>query len=356
MVTFTKKDLEFLKLYQICQDTNSFHGSKLTLIADVKSQEICFVLITDIIKIIKKFKMRVSSDFSLTIKLSQFTAMLTHCWDTDTICINNNVIKFGGKSEYVFESFDFNKENLQYLKKVAETPDKIIVLKDLQKMEKISFSIGQDVKINCIGFQDNHFLTYDSSILSYIKTNNDIDMNFFLPEVFWKIYKIFKSDEVSLQMFKNNFIFEIEGITIYITQGQYRIPYIFEDVVQEKFNHTTEIKLNKDEFKTALSRLQVLNQENSYRRFFTYFDEDEIRLEIKDGCSGFEVLSVSGMDKTLIGTYFISNTQELLKILSILKSDVVSLWVSAKDDMKTIKIVEDDCVYILQLYTKYKEE
>jgi hypothetical protein len=353
---FLKSELEFLKVFGACADTRTFDGDKLFIITKPELNRAYFGLFTDDVKMIQQIDCSVDDTFIMNINLVQFNSMLSFCKDDEFIEFNNGKIKFGETSEYDFETFDFNIQNFNDILNMP-VEGNLFELKDISKIDQISFSIGADKEISCIAYQDNHFITYDSNILSFIKTDNNISENFYLPKIFYKLYQLYKFDTVNINKISEQFFYmSINNMKIFMDIAEYSIPYIFSDDIKSKFEHQNKIVLNTDLFKNKLSRLKVLTQKTMYNRVFIYLNESEIKAEIKDDYKGHEFI-VTGIDKDLVGTYFICNTTSLHSVLNNYNQENITIKVS-KDEMSVIKIEDEknNINYVLTLYKKYEED
>ena len=352
---FTKKELEFLKVFQSCSEDGD---DKLTIISEKESSKVYFTLFTDSIKLIEEKSMAVEEDFNLSIMLAQFNSMLAFCSDADNIEISQGKIKFGNNSEYDFETFDFNKENFDNLLNLS-LEGKDISLQDVSKMETVSFAIGQEPEIACIAFQDNHFISYNGTILTFIETKNQIDNNFYLPKMFYKLFQIFKFDSITLKDINSNYFYlSINNLKIYLHVSDYSIPYIFDEGIKEKYEHQDIIVVDKSDLKLALARLKVLNQKTTYNRVFLYLKENLIHLEIKDDFKGYEDVTAGLMDNILKDTHVICNTGFLYDIVNNFISDKIIFKMKDDENLSSIKLEDETAKmnYVLTLYKKYKEE
>jgi len=352
---FTKKELEFLKVFQSCSEDGD---DKLTIISEKESSKVYFTLFTDNIKLIEEKSMTVEEDFNLSIMLAQFNSMLSFCNENDKIEISQGKIKFGNNSEYDFETFDFNKENFDNLLNLS-LEGKDIELQDVSKIETVSFAIGQEPEIACVAFQDNHFISYNGTILTFIETKNKIDNNFYLPKMFYKLYQIFKFDSITLKDIDSNYFYlSINNLKIYLYVSDYSIPYIFDDGIKSKYEHNDKVVVKKANLKLALARLKVLNQKTTYNRVFLYLKENLIHLEIKDDFKGYEDVITGSMDDTLKETYVICNTGFLYDIINNFMSEDIIFKMKADENLSSIKLEDEQAKmnYVLTLYKKYKEE
>jgi hypothetical protein len=356
---FKKEQLEFLNIFQSCINTSSFEGDKLNIVSYKDTSKVYFSLFTDEVKLIKEVDVSDTIDLILSINLTQFFSMLNLCKENSYIEILEDKIKFGENSEYSFENYDFNVDNF---KTILETSidNETITLKELDKINKVSFSLGSDVETSCIAFQDNHFLTYDGLVLSFIETNNNISENFYLPKTFYKILQLFKKDLKEIDLCSvNDFFFytEFDSIKIFIMKNEYSIPYIFDEDILAKFNHSKKITFNKQESKNALSRLKVLSQQTSYKRVFINIENENIKFEIKDGFKGFENVSAK-TDEVLNDFYFICSINHLYNIINTHTDEEITIYLEKDDDLPTIKTdnEKEKVSYVLTLFKKYEED
>ena len=342
---FKKKDLEFLKVYQSCVDTNSFNGDKLNIIFDKEKSKVYFTLFTDDVKFIKEIHSKIDENFVMSINLVQFNQMASFCKDDDIIDITRGKIKFGNNSEYNFETYDFNMEDFNYILNMELDGD-ILNITDLLKIDKISFSIGLEdsarnrSNLACIAYQDGYFVTYNGSVCSFIKTENKINENFYLPKMFYKLYQIYKFKEISLKVISDNFLFmNVNDMKIYLARFDYGIPYIFGEDLKKKYEHENHILIDKDNFKTAISRLKVLGQKTNLHRVFIYFN-DILKIEIKDEYCGFESVTSEYIDENIKNSYVICNILLLHDILNNYKENFIKIKTSL-DGNSPLKIEDE---------------
>ena len=361
-MVYKRKDLEFLKVFQTCSSGGGALSDHLNIVTDKEKQIVYFSLLDDNVSLIQELPFNEGEDFEVSYSLSQFISMMSFCKDADDIVIEKDKIKFGNNSEYNFESLMFNKDEFTNILDMSiEGED--IELKDLEKIDKISFSIGIEPELACIAFQDNHFITYKSNavstakILSYIKSNNNLEENFYLPQVFYKLYSIYKFKDITIKKLSERFMYmNINNMKIYMTVGDYSIPYIFDDGLKDKLNPVDQVIVNKEEFKTALSRIKVLNQKTLYNRVFINFNDEGIKIEIKDDFKGYENISAT-VDNNIKNFYIICSTVALFEILNSIPTDQVMINLTNEKGLATIKITDKDniCNHILTLTKKYEE-
>lgn len=357
---FKKKSLEFLKVFQVCPMSNEQEADKLQIIS--KEGKVYFSLMTPTVKLIKEEPCTDYEEISMSISLSKFNTMMTFCKDDDDISISaEGKIKFGSNSEYTFETFDFNIDEFNdTISSVVE--GELIEIKDLSKIDKVAFSIGTEPELACLAFQDNNFVSYKSNTqsnaktLSYTKTDNEVKDNFFLPLTFFKLYSIYKFTEISFKKLSENSIYlEINGIKIYMAVGDYSIPYIFDEGIRAKFDHTQAVSIDKEILRTALSRIKVLNQATTYNRVFIYFNSDNtIKVEIKDECKGFETVPAN-IANTLYDFYIVVSVVSLFEVLSNIPTEKIIIKLENNDDLATMKITDEKETqyHILTLTKKY---
>jgi hypothetical protein len=355
--------LDFLKTFQTCSDTASPVGDQLNIIASADKKKVYFNLITDQVRFIQEKDFSDSIDIEMSISLSQFNSMLSFCKDDDDIDIKIGKIKFGNNSEYDFESFNFNVEQFNDLLNIS-TEGETVEIKDLSKIDKISFSIGLEPELACSAFQDNYFISYKQNprshakILSFIKSENNISENFYLPQVFFKLFSIYKFDTITIKKISDEFLFmNINDMKIYMSLNDYSIPYIFDDSIKAIYEYNNFITVNKELFKTALSRIKVLNQKTIFNRVFIYFNEGNIKIEIKNNYNGFEIVNAE-VAPSLYNFYFICSTISLFEILSNITSSNIVFNLDANEELRAIRITDDKSTqnHVLTLIKKDIEE
>lgn len=359
MIQLTKKDLEFLSIYNFCSDKNALYSDKFLMSSMTDSTDILFCQINSkniVTTTILEGKNVNKKKFSYIFITSDFYKMCSLCSDTDNITIKNDGIVFGSGNTYKFESYD-DLIDIYDLKKI----DKFINLA-LNKIEIKSFNIFKEIDF-CVGtgLYDNFALLWDNlikknylvacdkdNITGVIQNDNiEIKSDHYFDSIIYKllgrINKKFtdllievndKDKYYRYTIDKNNYII--------IPFVESMIFNIFDDSSKELYEHKFEFIFKKAEMIKALERILVVTNASLDNRVFITLGASSITIENKDGITGKETVSAS-INVNIKNKTFVTQAHVLLMAIKELnKEDIIIKIDSDVDNCNVIKVEAKD--------------
>jgi hypothetical protein len=361
---FTKQQLLFLKLYLNCSDTESFLGDKINIKCDNKNMY--FTLYGTDTKLITTF---VTDDepFENNYYISKLANLINVCNDNETIVIEKDLIKFGTTAEYKLERVECNIDTPleKYLEMVEQEAEKKYTLMDINRIYKTFISnTNEDYKV--ISLQNNHFVTYNDTVLAIASSNNTIqDVLYFSPSILMIADYLVKEEKVNvgdgLQIVKLQegefYGITCKNINIFVEIKNSKLPYIFDEKISSMFNHKTKVSINTNDFKNALKRIDLLTRDNIESRVYFVMENGQIRLESRDAQKGYEIVPAK-VDKKLEGFTTILNASYLNAITSFLKNfENTEIHITNSEKLTAVKITgmkddgtESDFYFVHQVY------
>jgi hypothetical protein len=345
---FTKQQLSFLKLYLNVSDTKSFLGDKINI--KCINDKIYFSLYGTDTKVITMFDNVNKETFENSYYVSKLANIINACKDNETITIEQDLIKFGKNAEYKLESIECNIETPpdKYLEILNNDYEAKYNLTDMSRIFKSFISnTNEDYKI--ISLQDNHFVTYNDTVLAISKTNNDIKETLYFSPVLLALVDYFTKEE-KLNFDQNSFeLKKLQGgefygvsygsMNIFIEIKNSKLPYVFDEEIVTRYNHKTKIAIRNEEFKSALKRIDFLTRDNIENRVYLVIDKNTVKLESRDSQKGYEIVNAY-VDKKLIGFTTILNASYLNAIVSFLKNfNVIDIHIENSEDLSAVKII-----------------
>jgi hypothetical protein len=344
---FTKQQLSFLKLYLNVSDTKSFLGDKINI--KCIDDKIYFSLYGTDTKVITAFDNTNNETFENNYYVSKLANIINACKDNETITIEQDLIKFGKNAEYKLESMACNIETppSKYLEILNNDSEATYNLVDVSRIFKSFISnTSEDYKI--ISLQNNHYVTYNDTVLAISQTNNTINETIYFSPVLLTVVDYF-SKEAKIDFEKGNLELkklqggEFYGISfgnmnIFVEIKNSKLPYVFDEEISSRFNHKTKIAIGTEEFKSALKRIDFLTRDNIENRVYLIIDKATVKLESRDSQKGYEIVNAY-VDKELVGFTTILNASYLNAIVSFLKNfNVVDIHIENSTDLSAVKI------------------
>ena len=363
---FTKQQLSFLKLYLNVSDTKSFLGDKINI--KCIDDKIYFSLYGTDTKVITAFDNTNKETFENNYYVSKLANIINACKESETITIEQDLIKFGKNAEYKLESMSCNIETQPntYLEILNNEYESKYNLVDISRIFKSFISnTNEDYKI--ISLQNNHFVTYNDTVLAVSQTNNVITETLYFSPVLLTIVD-YLLKEAKIDFDKGNLELkklqggEFYGISfgdmnIFVEIKNSKLPYIFDDEIVARYDHKTKVSINNDEFKSALKRIDFLTRDNIENRVYVVIEKGRVKLESRDSQKGYEIVDAK-VDTELEGFTTILNASYLNNIVSFLKNfATVEIKIENSVDLSAVKIVgvndagvESDFYFVHQVY------
>ena len=364
---FTKQQLSFLKLYLNVSDTKSFLGDKINI--KCIDDKIYFSLYGTDTKVITTFDNTNNETFENNYYVSKLANIINACKESETITIEQDLIKFGKNAEYNLESMSCNIDTPpnKYLEILNSDYESKYNLVDISRIFKSFISnTNEDYKI--ISLQDNHFVTYNDTVVAISQTNNDIAETLNLSPVLLTIVDyLSKEKKINFERDGGLTLKKLQGgefygvsysnINIFIEIKNSKLPYVFDDEIVARYNHKTKVSMDNEEFKSALKRIDFLTRDNIENRVYFVIDEGIVKLESRDSQKGYELVNAK-VDSELEGFTTILNASYLNNIVSFLKNFAnIEIQIENSKDLSAVKIVgvndagaESDFYFVHQVY------
>lgn len=353
---FTKKDLQFLFLYDIGSDTKTAMHNKLFIQANSKKQSYLFAQISENVCFLTEIKKDVTEDFTVLIPVGQMIELLNVCSDDEEVSFNSNGVKFSSGT-YSFEQEEYDYSSLSdLLSLVNKKPDKVLNIKDLEKLDIVFPYIGVD-GMNTIAVMENYFVAGNrKNSIGAVKTSNTIDDLVYLnSKVILLLSKLSEIKEVDILYYDEDALemLKIGNTNIIINKLEYTLPNIFEQY-REDFLHPNKVIVNKDNILSVLKRIKVVAKNNFENRIELKFNENNIEIVSEENKSSFAKEKVTAtVPQNIVGQSMILSINVLLSMIKSLDDNIVFLVEEQKEEPSiatTIQDEKDDKFFIHVIY------
>jgi len=357
MLQLTKKEVEFLSLYNFCSDTRSRYSDKFRISSIKDSTDVLFCQLNSknmILATTLKNKNIEKEEFSFIFKTQEFYKMCNLCSDTDSITIKNEGINFGSGSIYKFESYEDLKD-IYGDKKI----DNFLTAK-LQSIKISNFDIIKNIEF-CIGMDDfdniailadkknkvNHFVASDGTFITASIKNNMVDVknDVYIDSIIYKIVKNSTKEvsEINLEINEEEkyYRYTLNNTNIIFPFVESKIFNIFDEDKVVFYDHKDCVSFKKVDFIKALERISVVTNNALKNRVFIHLGEDSITVENKDGIAGEEKISAK-IDEELKNKYFIVPAHSILKAVKEISKEDIKIRIDSNIDEMNVAKVEAD--------------
>lgn len=351
---FTKQDLLFLEMYNVCADTKNILHNKLIIQADSKNKKVKFAQISSEASLYTEIdKDDIEKDFDVIYDINTFCSVLRLTPDTEEIYISETTIKFGKNSSYDFKKYNIDSSIISTLTQSKEVLE-IVLLKDSTKLNLIKSFIGVD-SFAAVHLWKGWFVASNSTdITGAVQTTNNLD-NFVLPKTLLQLISLIKVDEISFEKINMNgnifYKININHTNIYFPEKESKIQNIFEDETRELYYHKTKAITNKESLVLALQRISITASQNIYNRINMIFNENVIRL-INDEVGHSEEIIDAQVDKELFGVKISLSSNYLKLLVGLIEGSNIILLVANDSDATAITIEGEtkDRFFVHNLY------
>jgi len=345
MISFKKKELEFLSYYDFCKDNKRVSNDKF-YIRKINNYILFMQLSNDVNLFTLLERDSINDEFSAILPTKEFYRMLSFCKDEDDIVFTEDSIKFGNNSKYTFESYneleniyDVNLafsiiENLESYKKIDLT--------DINKLKEISFCIGNN-EFNIFSLQNNFFVANDGKFLtSAIKTDNNCD-NYWFPSIIFNLFKFLKLNNVQLYLYDDQILYKSDNTYFIFSQVENPVILeIFNDENRKYYEHSNKIRINKEELKNCLNRISSITDNLINNKISISFEENnKIILKNIFGISGEEILIVK-FPIILVDQHINVNVFSFIKTIDKLDGDLIISLPDNLEEANVVKIETDN--------------
>jgi hypothetical protein len=324
---FTKQELEFLTLFQLCADPKDVIGRNFQ-IKKIKKDTIRFFQTNNNAIIYKDVNAVDVEDFCCNYPTDKIVQLVKSCSENEKITFKKSSIKMGNRSEYKFEQINYDVSSDEKMVENESIDFKnTIHLVDLEKINVIKSYIGNDSGFDAVSLTNNYFVaTNKTDADGFIKTSNNYDKRLFLSKLMVGIISSFKIKELDLYTDDKKYVFIHNDTCIIIPLGDYKIPDYFIEKYKKFYKFDDKLKVNKSELLIALNRINIFSKDNIHTRIFLTFEDNKIKIESKDKNYAIEIIKAD-IDKNLIGHYFITSASHLINSIANINSDIVTFQI-----------------------------
>jgi len=351
---FKKEELNFLNLFSTYTD-NSINGDKLRI--SVKQDKIYFYQSSISTKIVYETKnLHNDSEREYVLLTSQFLSLIKLCKKDSTVEIKDDFIIFDDGAKYQINDYESEDINIQELLSNAENKESRVV-KDLKKIDNIKSFVGKDTGYNNVVIMDNHFVSYNDSVLAFTESVNKVKEDKLTSNVL-PVLSSFVLEELEIFNIDDEFDYvKVDGFHFFFEKVDNQIPFIFDDDVKQSYTHTNKVSINTDDLKYRLKRINVSSKMNIDNKIVFKFCENKIILKTVESPIAEETLSAE-VDKELYDFYAIVYCSDILSIVDNIKNEFIEIQITPDiNEVSTIvfKDVENKSTYISRL-SEYMED
>ena len=315
-ISFSKKELDFIGLYNLCIDNKSPLHDKFEI--KCNKEETIIVQQSDKAILATFFDKKNDEEFSTIYSTAKVNSILSFIPEQEIITFTEKGLTFN-KSEYNFEEESINSDDIsEVLNLVMNNKySKRYSFKNLKSMLAVKNYIGIEEGLDTIVNMNESFVaSNEMGISAIVKSENK--NTFYIPKIIVDIVVFKKLDEIEIDVYDNFILMKVDNIFIIVPIKDYRIPNIFESDYADKYNHKDKIILSKEEIIKAVQRIKIIASSNIYSRIFIYCFENYIEIVSRDGSKALETVNAK-VDKNLIGHYFIISANYLFQIANSLE-------------------------------------
>jgi hypothetical protein len=315
MITFTKKELGFIGLYNLCIDNKSPLHDKFEI--KCNKEETIILQESDACTLITMFNKKNEEESETIYSTAKVNSILSFVPDSDIITFTEKGMSFN-KSTYDFEEDKINLNDISELLTLIENKSYVqrLSFKNLKTMSSVKGYVGQEGLDTIANMNGSFVASNEMGISAIVKSENQ--NTFYIPEILVNMIMFKKLDEIEIDVYDNFVSTKIEDTYVIVPTKEYLIPNIFEEEFANKYNHKDIITLGKEELVKAVQRIKVVASFNIYSRIFIYCFENYIEIVSKDNSKAVETVNAK-VDKDLIGHYFIISANYLFQIANSLE-------------------------------------
>jgi len=320
MIAFTKKELGFIGLYNLCIDNKSPLHDKFEI--KCNKEETLIIQESDACTLITKFDKKNEEPSETIYSTAKVNSILSFVPDSDIITFTEKGMSFN-KSTYDFEEDKINLNDVSEILNLVCNEDgnppqylQRYCFKNLKIMASVKGYVGQEGLDTIANMNGSFVASNEMGISAIVKSENQ--NTFYIPEILVNMIMFKKLDEIEIDVYDNFVSTKIEDTYIIVPTKEYLIPNIFEEEFANKYNHKDTVVLSKEELVKAVQRIKVVASFNIYSRIFIYCFENYIEIVSKDNSKAVETVNAK-VDKDLIGHYFIISANYLFQIANSLE-------------------------------------
>lgn len=359
-MVFTKEQLYFISLYNSCKNKETNISDKTNL--QSKGNKFYFFQYTPDIKFITAFDKKDDGiDFNKSYETQSLNYLVNSFNDNDItfdLDIENNIIKFNNSeyslSNYIYET-DFPAE---YIEIYENGYDEKFVVEDISKIINTKLFMSKiDNNFDNFTLMNNHFVSFNRTILSVLKTQNKIDETLCFPSSFIDIIKFlkeYKNIEIRKLQGGQFYSFKIHNTYVFLDIKNNNIPDIFDPEIRKKFEHNSQIVVKKENILNCLNRLKTVSINNPENRILVEIQNNKMILKSIDSQKAQEIVELESLSKDLNGLVFLCSSFSLYDIIYNIKESDIYIELDNDDNLQNIKITNEGntIMYVLVLLKK----
>lgn len=357
MIKFTKKELDFLSIYESCIDNKNPMYDKFQIKATKGSSVAVFSQFTDEISLITEVTKNIEEDFRVVFTTLEFNSLIKLIDADSEITVTSSGIQFNG-NVYDLKNHDFDIGDTEIYSSIIKSPaDETISFTQLGLFSSVKSYMGVDSGVDCIAYQNNYFVADDPSKFGgFVRTNNSSNIAFDFSKKLIQLIGNLKISDITFKLYRSNsfYTFNIGSTNVISVIKEYNLPNMFSEEIKEFYNHSDKVVVSKESFMKSLSRMKVVCSRGFDNRMVVTFEQDKIKLELNEKSVGYASESISAtVDKDLIGFSFYASTTYLSNLISEFNGKEITIFSPSKstEDPRLIKLEDEkaDRFYILNI-------
>jgi len=350
---FTKEELNFLSLFSTYTD-NSINGDKLRI--SVKKDKIYFYQSSVSVKVIYEVaNVHNDPEREYVLLTSQFLSLIKLCKKESVVEIKDDFIIFDDGAKYQINNYE--AENIDILGLLENVGSDSKIIKDLKKINNVKTFVGKDTGYNNVVLMNNHFVSYNDSVLAFTESANKIKEDKISSNVL-PVLASFGLEELEIFNIDDDFDYvNVDNFHFFFEKVNNQIPFIFDDDIKQSYTHTNKVSLNTEDLKYRLKRINVTSKMNIDNKIIFRFKENKILLKTIDSPIAEEIVTAT-VDKQLYDFYAIVYCSDILSIIDNINNEFIEIQITPDiNEVSTIvfKDVENKSTYISRL-SEYMED
>ena len=362
-VKLKKEQLGFLDKYAMCADTKMVIHGYFQL--SKKDDKIIFsqksntgYLITEIDYVGEQFG-------NVVFDTITFVSLIKSIPDNTEITITEKGIEFLGNSYDIVNSDMALDDVDEFLNVSKEIDTEKFTLKDIDCYNKIKEFASGD-KLETVSYQSGYFVTSNRQYVTAFSKINEFKMNsdFYFSQDTFNLLQTFKIKEVDIYTKDEFYFFKLNETFIFIPKIEYILPNMFDDDIQEMYNHPYKFSISKKDIKETLSRMKIVARTNKEGRIYLEVNEGVLSVKNTDTQFAKEDVKIVNYSKELEGIVLPLSVNYLSSIIDkcdgneiVINSGLIVIDEETKEvveDFVALKVEDEtkNYFYILNLLEK----
>lgn len=331
-----KEQLQFLSDYVSVSENTTAVGNKLQIISKEGNKAV-FVQKSLDATLIREIDCVTNSEFKILVEVKMFWNFINSVSQNDEIEITPDGFNIGQDKHYTFEmhkSEFFNVDDIMKILNDAKTEDTTVMVpfKDFNTLSIAYKYMGKDT-LQTVGFMKDKILGTDRFQIVYGNASFNLSNNYFLSKHAISLL-IQHKDKEEISIFFNGrfYFFEIEGTICIFEWNSYAVPDIFDAKPYSRFNQTDFVKLNKEDLKSSLNRMNFFVTNNPSMRIFITLKSNHLLIENRDFNKSFEKIYYTEGNQNLEEITVIVNCKNLISFLENMEKESSEVFFFVNSD------------------------